>query len=230
MSDIIQPCIDKIKGKNPYQRDSSGGLAGLTEQMWDKGTTFKIKFLGGDPKVVEKVKKKFELWLPHANTLKFVYVDDGDADVRVAFEEGGGHWSNLGKEIHEIPENRPTMNLGWPHDREIPDEEIERVATHEMGHTLGFIHEQSQPKANIDWDEDAVYKYFAETQGWDKETTFHNVLERYSEQITQFTDYDPNSIMHYAFPGFLTKSGRDILGGTKLSNSDIGFARQKYAS
>ena len=46
------------------------------------------------------------------------------------------------KEILNNPEKK-TMNLGWPHDRQISDEEIERVAVHEMGHSLGFIHEQS---------------------------------------------------------------------------------------
>lgn len=173
-------CIDKIKGKDPYKRDSSGGIAGITELIWEPGTKLTIKFLGGDPQVVNKVKEKFNLWLDHATTLQFEYVDNGNADIRVGFQEGDGHWSYLGKQIHTIPPNERTMNLGWRHNTQIPDEEIERVAVHELGHSLGLIHEQSQPKAKLDWDEDKVYKYFEETQGWDRETTFHNVLERYS--------------------------------------------------
>jgi len=211
MNEKTQICIDKIRGTDPYQRDSSGAIAGITALMWEPGTTLKIKFLEGDPNVIKKVKEKFNLWLPHANTIKFEYVDDDSADVRITFKENDGHWSWLGKEIKDNPNKEPTMNFGWDHNSEIPDDDIERVAVHEMGHTLGFIHEQSQPKAKIDWDEEKVYEFYKQNQDWDEETIFHNVLERYGEQITQYTEYDPISIMHYWFPGFLLKSGKDYL-------------------
>lgn len=168
------------------------------------------------------------MWLKHATTLKFEYVDNGNADIRVGFQEGDGHWSYLGKEIRNIPPNQRTMNFGWRHNTQIPDGEIERVAVHEIGHSLGLIHEQSQPKANIDWDEDKVYEYFERTQGWNREETFHNVLERYSNKITQYSDYDQTSIMHYSFPGFLLKSGQDITGGNKLSETDKQFAKEHW--
>jgi serralysin len=96
-----------------------------------------------------------------------------------------------------------------------------------MGHTLGFIHEQSQPLSTIKWDEEAVYAYFAK-QGWDRPTTKHNVLERYSRRITQFTQYDTTSIMHYSFPAELLQSRIAIHGGNKLSQLDKDFAKKMY--
>jgi serralysin len=230
MNGKVQLCIDKIKSIDPYQRTSGtiGTIAGLTVLFWEPGTKLTIKFIEGDPQIIRKVKEKFNLWLDYATTLKFEYIDNGNADVRIAFKESDEHWSYIGRDILNISPNEPTMNLGWRHNTQIPDKEIERVAIHEMGHTLGFVHEQSQPKAEIDWDEEKVYEFFAETQGWDRETIFHNVLERYSEQITQYSYYDPVSIMHVWFPGFLLKSGQDITGGNKLSERDKDIAKKVY--
>ncbi len=230
MNDLINVCIDIIRSIDPYKKDSSGAIASITELMWPKGTTIKIRFLEGDPNVITKVKEKFNLWLPLASTLKFEYVDDDSANVFVTFKENKGHWSWLGKDILNNPEKKPTMNFGWPHDRQIPDEEIERVAVHEMGHTLGFIHEQSSPKADIGWDEDKVYDYYKRTQNWDREKTFFNVLQRYEEPVTQFTEFDPTSIMEYPIPGFLRKNGQNIIGGNKLSSMDKKFATEKYGN
>jgi serralysin len=226
----IKPCIDKIGRINPYERSTDGTIAGVTELMWPKGTTFKIKFIEGESNVISKVKEKFNLWLQYASTLKFEYVDDDSANVIVGFDQNDGHWSNLGKEILNNPEKKKTMNLGWPHDRQISDEEIERVAVHEMGHTLGFIHEQSSPKAEIDWDEEKVYEYYQRTQGWSRDDIFTNILFRYSEQITQYTDFDPTSIMEYPIPGFLRKQGGNIVGGTNLSEMDKSFAKKWYGN
>ena len=120
------------------------------------------------------------------------------------------------------------MNFGW-FDSPTEDSEIERVAVHEMGHTLGFIHEQSQPLSLVDWNEEAVYKWYKEKQNWDRDQTFHNVLERYSKQITQYSEYDPTSIMHYWISPQLLKSGIAISGGKKLSELDKKFAQQVYS-
>ena len=230
MSEEIHVCVDKGQNADIYEKKSGppGPIAVDTTVMWPAtGKTLKIKFLEGDPSLISKVKEKFNMWLSYATRMKFEYVTEGNSDVRIRFDHAdGGSWSFMGKEILDAPQDQHTMNFGWL-DVNTSDAEIERVACHEMGHTLGFIHEQSQPLANIDWDEEAVYAFFKK-QGWDHDQTFHNVLERYSKQITQYTQYDPTSIMHYWIPKSLLKSGKDIPGGNTLDQLDKDFAKQLY--
>lgn len=49
------------------------------------------------------------------------------------------------------------------------EKELKRVVTHELGHSLGLLHEQSFPGV-VKWNKsDSVYNYYRETQGWDRE-------------------------------------------------------------
>jgi serralysin len=232
MDNKIHVCIDKIRSQDLYKEKSDGppgSIAVDSRFMWpSEGKTLKIKFLEGDPDVIRKVKEKFNLWLPHAKNIKYEYVTDGRSDVRITInQDDPTSWSGIGQEILDTPQDEATMHYGW-FDRNTPDEEFERTAVHEMGHTLGFIHEMNLPALNIDWDEEKVYRWYEENQNWDRDTTYHNVFVRYSRQVTQYSEYDPISIMHYWIPAEFLKSGKEISGGNKLSQLDKEFARQLY--
>ena len=87
------------------------------------------------------------------------------------------------------------MNFGW---FDVP------TTLHEFCHALGMIHEHQNPKGKtILWDKERVLRWAKETQGWDKETTDSNIIERYKMDEINGSTFDSKSIMLYFFPGNL---------------------------
>ena len=98
--------------------------------------------------------------------------------------------------------------------------ELKRVVTHELGHSLGLLHEQSYPNA-VKWKKtDSVYNYYRQTQGWDKSKVDFNVFEVSNQFHTNGTSYDPKSIMHYAINSWETTDGYSVKQNYELSEGD----------
>ena len=122
------------------------------------------------------------------------------------------------------------MNYGWLRDG-TDDGEYSRVVLHEFGHALGCIHEHQTPTFNRKWNKAAVMKYFQGPPNfWDEADIQSNVLQKYSPQGIAATQFDPQSIMLYAFDGKLFADG---LGPTnsnsKLSPTDIRMIKSMYS-
>lgn len=98
--------------------------------------------------------------------------------------------------------------------------ELKRVVTHEFGHALGLLHEQSFPGA-VKWKKtDSVYNYYKETQGWDRDKVDFNVFEVSNQFYTNGTTYDPKSIMHYSINTWETTDGYSVIQNYDLSAGD----------
>lgn len=151
-------------------------------------------------------------------TIKFID-DPKSALIRISFNSSDGAWSLLGTECKQ-EKTEPTMNLGWFD-----------VATtmHEFGHALGLIHEHQNPRGNaIAWDEQKVYKWAASTQGWDKQTTYTNIIERTNISEINGSEYDPDSIMLYFFPAELTTNNKGTKENLRLSGYDVEYLANTY--
>lgn len=212
-----------------HQRQPGTRAALLNDARWPAGQEIRVMFTEGDQALQERVKSVAEQWTaPGMARLKFNWVTEGPADIRIAFEQGRGSWSYLGTQCQEIPEDQPTMNYGWL-TPDSPDDELTRVVLHEFGHALGLIHEHQNPEGGIKWNEPAV---IADLSGppnnWDEETIRHNVLNHYGPGETTGTDVDPDSIMMYPIPAAWTLDGFSADLNADLSEKDVEFIKEAY--
>lgn len=152
------------------------------------------------------VRNAFKQWISLGIGMKFKEVATREeAEIRIGFMRGDGAWSYIGRDIIdlELSKDERTMNFGWDLTRN--PSEID-TAIHEIGHTLGFPHEHQNPKAGIEWDEEAVYAALAKPPNkWNREKTYHNIIRKIDPDTVQGSKWDPNSIMHYPFKAGLIK-------------------------
>jgi hypothetical protein len=211
-------------------QDANDKAALLNEARWNPGDQIRVRFVDGDPGVHQRVRAVADRWTePGMADLAFQFVEDGDAEIRVAFQQGDGSWSYLGTQCRDIPTDQPTMNYGWL-TPDSPDDELQRVVLHEFGHAIGLIHEHQNPEGGIDWNEPAV---IADLSGppnnWDEATIRHNVLDHYAAEAVTATDVDRDSIMMYPIPAAWTNDGFSADLNTDLSEQDRQLISEVYS-
>ena len=221
--DSIRACIDR-QGQ-PKAKDERMAL--VRASMWQPGDIIRIAFMDGDGGVQQRVRQAAEQWMDYAD-LRFYFVDDSDADIRISFGQRGS-WSYVGTDCRSIPANQPTMNYGWL-TPDSTEDEVSRVVLHEFGHALGCIHEHQNPTGGIKWNKPVVYAYFAGPPNhWSKEQVDHNLFEKYDEDLTVFSGLDPRSIMMYPIDKRFTVDGFEVRLNTDLSETDKRFIRELYS-
>jgi hypothetical protein len=211
-------CLDCVTAA-PFE------MALAADKFWPQNKVLRVKLLGGTPTVRTKVQQYAQAWHPYIN-IRFDFVDDPDAEIRVAFVPNGLSWSALGTDaLKKVWFPNETMNLGWLTD-DTPDEEYSRVVTHEFGHALGCIHEHQNPDVNIPWNKDAVYRYYSETQGWSKDKVDQNLFRHWEGAL--HSGFDNKSIMLYAVPKELTNGGFEVGSNRVLSDMDKTYIAKVY--
>lgn len=190
----------------------------LIGKQWVNGSVITIRFLSGTASQQAMVRDIAPEWTRHAN-LSFEFTDDPTAVVRVTFDENDGAWSYVGTDNLSIPLHAATLNLGW---------QDEGVILHEFGHMLGLSHEHQNPDGGIQWNEEAVIAALAGPPNfWTEEQTRHNVLNKYSADQLHGTEFDPQSVMLYAFPNEWTIGDFSTESNDSLSDLDKAFVQSE---
>lgn len=215
----IRICTEKtLDGTTPR-----GAL--LTETKWAPGSTIKVSLNGSTLAIRNKVIQYAKEWEKYAN-IKFNFVtNDRTASIRVSFIEDGRSWSYLGTDVKYIPRDSATMQYGW-FTSETDDSEFSRTVLHEFGHALGLIHEHQHPLNKIPWDKPAVYAYYAGY--WTQAEVDSYLFAKENISQTNYSAYDPSSIMHYSVPEELTIGDYEVGWNTVLSPTDKSFIRTVY--
>jgi hypothetical protein len=249
---IIKMCIDKdlpydrTTQMEAYEIAKSKNMRNIPESnIWDPmhlalvrakyhkvGDTLKVKYLNGTAKQKSATEHYAKQWEQYAN-IKFDFMagTTGESDIRIGYKIGGdtGSWSYIGTDIFNIKQDRPTMNFGWLDVNGRDTQEYSRTVTHEFGHSLGFIHEHQNPSAKIPWDRPAVYSYYGgPPNNWSKSDVDNNLFKVYDSSKTQYSQFDPKSIMAYRIDNKLTIGDFEIGANNVLSAMDKSFAGVLY--
>jgi hypothetical protein len=203
-------------------------IAAMRDKYWGKEgvkLTVSFPFDNPDKSLRDKILLHLNAWGKGPN-VSFVETS-GTGQVRIARTRGDGYWSYLGRDILQIPKNRPTMNLDG-FTMSTRDSEFYRVVRHEAGHTLGFPHEHMRKELVARLDVQKTIRYFRETQGWSEQEVYQQVLTPLNEASLLSTPADQTSVMCYQLPAEITKDHKPIMGGNDINASDLAFAGDIY--
>lgn len=216
-------CYDRILPNDMFKvrqvrhlENQNDRAISLIGKQWPNGSTLSIRFMNGTADEQELVRKHAPEWTKHAN-LTFDFTDDPTAVIRVTFDASDGAWSYVGTDNLNIPLHAATLNLGW---------QDQGVILHEFGHMIGLSHEHQNPREGIQWNEAAVIADLAGPPNfWTEAQTRHNVLDKYTADQIHGTEFDPKSVMLYAFPATWTTNGFSTSANDSLSNLDKAFVQ-----
>lgn len=203
----------------------------LKETKWQIGDSIRIAFMDGNQELQARVRKSALKWVTPDGpaNLNFIFQDDiTTADIRISFKYAGS-WSMVGTTCRNSKDvSRPTMNFGWL-TAQSSDEDVDRVVLHEFGHALGLTHEHMHPEHGIQWDRARV---IADLSGppnrWDLQKIENNMFRTFSVNETNFSKFDPLSVMLYPIPPEWTKDHFSTQNNFKLSETDKTFVREQY--
>jgi hypothetical protein len=213
---------------NPANASPFEALA-KTKQLWPAGYALRITFLNGTSEQRDRVIHHAREWTHYAY-VTFEFDEHQTADIRISFTPGVS-WSAVGTDAlvtEYFQPFEPTMNLGWI-TPDLSEEDCAAVVLHEFGHAIGLQHEHQSPRSPIRWNRKAVK---ADLSGWPNywtpEQIEQNVFRRYRRTSTQYTSFDPLSIMIYPIPKHWTLDGIEFAENKGLSEQDKHFIRQCY--
>jgi len=169
------------------------GMRALSQKgsYWKNGEKLQIYLYPSSVPHRMDIAAVYSRWLKDTS-LSFEFVSNPNiSDIRIEYKAGGS-WSYVGTDALVISKSKPTMQIGWAG---------RSVLYHEVGHSLGLLHEHQNPDGGIEWNENAVYDALSKPpNSWNRQQIEHNVLNAVNPATVDFTRFDTDSVMMYFFP------------------------------
>ncbi|KAJ7788900.1 hypothetical protein B0H14DRAFT_3892182 [Mycena olivaceomarginata] len=221
----------QIKACSPAPQDSSDALRFVASNyLWDVGHTLGYKFTADVTNNQQQaIKDAMAIWQTYAN-IDFG-ADAKTPDVLISCS-GPGSWSYVGTNCASYAnKGKVSMNLGWLADAYPASAEDRATILHELGHTLGVMHEHQSPARNeyLHLKVLPVYRYYRPLLGYNDRLVKSQVIDVYnSEQIMNMSHLDLHSIMMYFMPAELNEEGIEVPINLDLSKIDKAFITLNY--
>lgn len=238
MEDDLQTTTPVEKGKvaDHYfgvKRSKANFTKGVTQTMnlWYANANIRIKFLNGTTTQQNLVKQYAADWQQYIG-LNLDFVEGGQAEVRIAFDwyEEGRYvtWSYTGTDCKYVrDQNEPTANFA---DFDyISEDDQKGDVLRVFGQILGLELEHRHLEFDPQW-RNKVQSYWEgniEDIPWEtlKEYVFDPLAD---SQVIQTEEFDPQSIMVWAFPKNMTRNNALWYSNYELSEKDIEFIQTLY--
>lgn len=222
------PRVERLRTIKRVDNAPATRAVSVKDKLWQPGDTIRIKFQNADeyPGMSDKVIQYAAIWLKYAN-LHFKYVDkENDADVKIGFDMDDRRlsWSTIGTDCKQIPQDEVSIN--FVELEFCSEEEIQGEVLRNFGHVLGLGFEHRSPASPITLNEVQTRKYFRKKLS--AEDITNDILPYYNSDQTNYTEFDPLSIMVLKLPSITrtdTNSNIDLKYNYTLSSKDISFVR-----
>ncbi len=162
-----------------------------------------------------------------AAPVDFVFGSDSTKHIRVRFNprsaNEAGQWSYVGRRAKRYGASEPTLML---------EKCTRSTILHEFGHALGLRHEQSHPLSTLDWNRQAVYRYYADHYNWDPPRVDSQIFKVYSASYMckGSPGFDQSSVMIYPIKPEFLNSGTGIALNDHLSSGDKACVSRMYGA
>ena len=241
LADDILPCLtiapDTRARERSFVLNDEGEVIGVLRgvshinAVWNQQQTvaqetgstliLRVRFLDGTDDERALVRRIAPEWSKYAN-IRFEFVENDASGIRIGFDPNDGNWSYVGSGVAGITK---TMNLAI---RGSSEDGKRRVILHEFGHALSLNHEHQNPAVSIQWDEKAIIEEITRIWGWPEAKIRRNILNPLDREQTNFTEFDPDSIMLYPIPNRWTIGDFETDYNTALSATDKHFIGTIY--